>query len=75
MDEHEVLVDKRAASYFYVTYLPKQLGGSTFYLTGLRDSNGEMLDGKATYKLNVPADTRLKISGLRLFTTWKPRTL
>ena len=57
VDEDEVLVDKRAASYFYVTYLPKQLGGSTFYLTGLRDSQGEMLDGKATYKLNVPADT------------------
>ncbi|WNC67114.1 DUF1214 domain-containing protein [Thalassotalea nanhaiensis] len=57
IDENEVLVDKRAASYFYVTYLPKQLGGSTFYLTGLRDSNGEMLDGNATYKLNVPADT------------------
>ncbi|CAH7015569.1 conserved exported hypothetical protein [Vibrio chagasii] len=57
VDEDEVLVDKRAASYFYVTYLPKQLGGSTFYLTGLRDSEGEMFDGKATYKLNVPADT------------------
>ncbi|RJG40273.1 DUF1254 domain-containing protein [Motilimonas pumila] len=57
VDEDEVLVDKRAASYFYVTYLPQQLGGSTFYLTGLRDSEGKMLDGKATYKLNVPADT------------------
>ncbi|MEZ8824534.1 DUF1214 domain-containing protein [Vibrio amylolyticus] len=57
IDENEVLVDKRAASYFYVTYLPKQLGGSTFYLTGLRDENGDMLDGEETYKLNVPADT------------------
>ncbi|MEW6996290.1 DUF1214 domain-containing protein [Colwelliaceae bacterium BS250] len=57
IDENEVLVDKRAASYFYVTYLPKKLGGATFYLTGLRDSKGEMLDGNATYKLNVPADT------------------
>jgi hypothetical protein len=57
VNENEVLVDKRAASYFYVTYLPKKLGGSTFYLTGLRDSEGNMLDGKETYKLNVSADT------------------
>jgi len=54
----EVLVDARAGgSYFWITYLPKQLGGGTFYLTGLRDSNGELYDHTATYKLNVPADT------------------
>lgn len=56
--ETEVLVDDRAGgSYFWITYLPKQLGGGTFYLTGLRDSDGEMYDHNATYKLNVPADT------------------
>ena len=32
----------------------------TFYLTGLFDSNGDKLDGKATYKLNVPKDTPAK---------------
>ncbi|MTI02193.1 DUF1214 domain-containing protein [Roseibium sp. RKSG952] len=54
----EVLVDDRAGgSYFWITYLPKNLGGGTFYLTGLRDSAGEMYDHNATYKLNVPADT------------------
>lgn len=58
--ETEVLVDDRAAKYFYVTYLPKYLGGGTFYLTGLRDSNGDMYDGKSTYKLNVPKDTPAK---------------
>ncbi|MCP4900978.1 MAG: DUF1254 domain-containing protein [bacterium] len=58
--ETEVLVDDRAAKYFYVTYLPKYLGGGTFYLTGLFDSNGDMLDGKSTYKLNVPKDTPAK---------------
>lgn len=58
--ETEVLVDDRAAKYFYVTYLPKYLGGGTFYLTGLFDSDGNQLDGKSTYKLNVPKDTPAK---------------
>lgn len=58
--ETEVLVDDRAAKYFYVTYLPRYLGGGTFYLTGLFDSNGDMYDGQSTYKLNVPKDTPAK---------------
>jgi hypothetical protein len=33
------------------------LGGGTFYLTGLMDADGELLSGKATYRLRVPADT------------------
>ncbi len=57
----EILVDDRAGgSYFWITYLPKLLGGGTFYLTGLRDSDGEMYDHNATYRLNVPADTPAK---------------
>jgi len=59
-DGEEILIDKRAASYFYVTFLPSKLGGATFYLTGLRDSDGNMLNGKDTYKLNVPADVPAK---------------
>lgn len=59
-DGEEILIDKRAASYFYVTFLPAKLGGATFYLTGLRDSDGNMLNGKDTYKLNVPADVPAK---------------
>ncbi|SCY23295.1 DUF1214 domain-containing protein [Desulfoluna spongiiphila] len=58
--ETEILVDDRAAKYFYVTYLPRYLGGGTFYLTGLFDSHGDMYDGKSTYKLNVPKDTPAK---------------
>jgi hypothetical protein len=59
--DEEVLVDDRAGgSYFWITYLPKYLGGGTFYLTGLRDSNGEMFDHNSTYKLNVPKDTPAK---------------
>ena len=59
--EDSVLVDDRAGgSYFWITYLPKYLGGGTFYLTGLRDSDGKMFDPQATYKLNVPKDTPAK---------------
>ncbi|CUH41258.1 DUF1214 domain-containing protein [Ruegeria atlantica] len=59
--EDEVLLDDRAGgSYFWITYLPKYLGGGTFYLTGLRDSVGDMYDHNQTYKLNVPADTPAK---------------
>lgn len=59
-DGEEFLIDKRAASYFYVTFLPNKLGGATFYLTGLRDSDGNLLNGEDTYKLNVPADVPAK---------------
>jgi hypothetical protein len=59
--EDSVLVDDRAGgSYFWITYLPKYLGGGTFYLTGLRDSDGEVYDPQASYKLNVPKDTPAK---------------
>ncbi|SHK49820.1 Uncharacterized conserved protein [Shimia gijangensis] len=57
VSDTEVLIDQRAAQYFYLTYLPKNLGGGTFYLGGLRDSSGEMLNGTDTYKLTIPADT------------------
>jgi len=56
-----VLTDERAGgAYFWITYLPKSLGGGTFYLTGLRDRDGDLLIGRATYKLTVPADTPAK---------------
>ena len=52
-----LMIDKRAYMYFYVTYLPKTLGGGTYYISGLRDSEGELLNGEDSYRLNVPADT------------------
>ena len=59
--ENEILVDDRAGgSYFWITYLPKYLGGGTFYLTGIRDDEGDLLNGTDTYTLNVPADTPAK---------------
>jgi len=56
-----LLIDERAGgAYFWITYLPKVLGGGTFYLTGLRDTDGAFLNGKDTYRLRVPADTPAK---------------
>lgn len=59
--EDRLLIDERAGgSYFWITYLPKSLGGGTFYLTGLRDGDGNLLNGRDTYRLRVPADTPAK---------------
>ncbi|WP_163886859.1 DUF1214 domain-containing protein [Aliiruegeria sabulilitoris] len=56
-DEMVLIDDRAGGSYSWITYLPKNLGGGTFYLTGLRDADGAMLNGTDTYKLTVPADT------------------
>ena len=58
IDDTGLMIDKRAFMYFYVTYLPKTLGGGTYYISGLRDADGELLNGSDTYRLTVPADTR-----------------
>ena len=58
--EDRVLIDERAQAFFYLTYLPKVLGGGSFYLMGLNDKDGELMNGTDTYKLNVPADTPAK---------------
>lgn len=61
VDDEKILIDQRAGgSYFWITYLPKNLGGGTFYLTGLKDSDGNFYDGKSTYRLRVPKDTPAK---------------
>ena len=57
IDENGLMIDKRALMYFYVTYLAKTLGGGTYYISGLRDAEGELLNGTDTYRLKVPADT------------------
>jgi hypothetical protein len=58
--DERLLIDERASTYFYVSYLPKYLGGGTFYLTGIRDSKGELLNGTDSYKLNVPNNVPAK---------------
>jgi hypothetical protein len=51
------LIDLRAKSYFYLTYYPAKLGASSFYITALRDAEGELMNGEDTYRLNVSKDT------------------
>jgi hypothetical protein len=54
-------IDARAGGLFYwATFVPKKLGGGTFYLMGLRDSAGNLFDGRSTYRLRVPADVPAK---------------
>lgn len=60
VDDNRLLSDERAGSYFFLTYLPRELGPGTFYLTGLRDKEGTLMNGTDTYRLNVPADTPAK---------------
>lgn len=57
VEADRVMLDERAQLYFYATYMPKVLGGGSFYLMGIRDSDGRLLNGADTYKLTVPADT------------------
>lgn len=52
-----MLIDERTNLYHYATFMPQKLGGGSFYLTSLSDSEGNLLDGESTYKMNVPADT------------------
>ena len=55
--DDRLMIDERAGYYFFATALPKNLGGDTFYLTGLRDNHGALFDGTSTYRLRVPKDT------------------
>ena len=52
--DDRLLIDERAGYYFFATALPRNLGGDTFYLTGLRDHDGNLFDGASTYRLRVP---------------------
>ena len=52
-----MLIDERTNLYHYATFMPKVLGGGSFYLTTLYDSEGNLFDDESTYKMNVPADT------------------
>lgn len=53
----ELLLDKRAGgAYFWATFFPKHLGKASFYLMGLRDRSGAMLNGQSLYRLRVPED-------------------
>ena len=53
----ELLIDPRGGGvYFWATWLPKHLGKGSFYLMGLRDQGGALLDGSSLYRLRVPKE-------------------
>jgi hypothetical protein len=51
-----LMVDDRATLFFWITFMPKHLGGGTDYLMSLRDKKGDLFDGKSLYRLKVPKD-------------------
>ena len=56
--EDRLLIEERGAGvYFWATFIPKKLGGGSFYLMGLRDKDGNLFDGVSLYRLTVPHDT------------------
>jgi hypothetical protein len=58
MTEDRLLVDERSGGmYFWATFLPRKLGAGSFYLMGLHDVAGKLLNGETLYRLRVPADT------------------
>ena len=55
--DNELLIDQRAGGvFFWATWVPKRLGKGSFYLMGLRDKNGALLNGTSLYRLRVPKD-------------------
>ena len=52
----KLLVDERAGNFFFACWLPKKFGAASAYPTVLRDSKGDLLSGKHSYRLRVPSD-------------------
>jgi hypothetical protein len=50
-----LLLDERGSLYHWVTFVPRRLGKASAYLAALRDTDGDMLSGKASYRLRVPS--------------------
>ncbi len=51
-----LLLDQRGSLFHWATFVPRHLGKASAYMLALRDADGQLLDGKHNYKLNVPAN-------------------
>jgi hypothetical protein len=49
-------VDVRGVTFSYAYFTPKHLGTGSSYLMTIADKDGRLLDGRATYRLMVPAN-------------------
>jgi len=53
--------DGRGVTYSMAYFSAKHLGAGQFYLMAIRDKAGKPFDGKATYRLTVPANAPVKL--------------
>ena len=51
-----LLLDQRGSLFHWATFVPRRLGKASAYLAVLRDADGELLSGKESYRLRVPAE-------------------
>jgi len=59
-DPNSYPVDSRGLAYSYAYIGIKRLGTAQFYLMTIKDKDGQAFDGRATYRLTVPADAPVK---------------
>ncbi len=62
-------VEDRGLLLSFIFFMPKQMGQGQFYLLGLVDKDGKLLDGSKTYRLTVPANAPIASTGRRRCTT------
>ena len=53
-------VDIRGLAFTFFFFTPKSIGKGQFYIMGIEDRDGRLLDGSKTYKLNVPANAPVR---------------
>lgn len=53
-------VEDRGLLLSFIFFLPKRLGEGQFYLLGMVDKEGKVLDGSKTYRLNVPVNAPIR---------------
>ncbi len=53
-------VDVRGLAFTFFFFTPRRIGQSQFFLMAIEDSEGRLLDGSKTYKLNVPANAPVR---------------
>ena len=49
-------IDARGCAYTFAFFSARHLGESQYYLMAIRDRDGRPLDGRASYRVRVPAD-------------------
>jgi hypothetical protein len=53
-------VDVRGVTFSYAYFTPKHLGAGSSYLLAIADKDGQLLDGRTSYRLTVPANVPVR---------------